>query len=1413
MNTQLAQAARYHGWLARLLSTAVGLWIMLLAVESVSAAAFVKADNTTDLNLAGSWATAGVPGSGDIAWWDNTFAPANNSAALGTNLTWAGIIVTNNLQSSFTINATGTNALTLGTGGVNMSNANQSFTINSPVIQGSNQTWIVNAGQSLTLDGAVNGGSASADGTYNLTLSGSGTVGFNGSYADGGTDSKGQAILINSNTVNINPGTGGSFVSAKKVVIGNIAGSLTTVNIQSGTTAWITTNYLVMSDNATASSVLNVTGGQMLINNTTYPFVVGLKGTGVVSVASSTLFIGSNSLATFGSYSSSGFTGADGTLNINNGGTVIVSNSTQYFALGNGGPSSYGTGHLNLNSGGTLVCGRNIIKNQANAKGYVTFNGGTLKVATNSATFMQGLTAATISTNGATIDDGGLAVTIAQPLLHDATLVADGGLAKQGAGTLTLSGTNTYNGTTAVNAGSLVITPASAGAPGSYLLATGATLKVRANFAGDVMGVSAMTLNSGSALTLDESSLSGPLIVVANALTTGSTVTLNLTNMTIVTAGQYPLISYGSLGGAGAAGFVLGATPQVSGLVLSVVNNAANHTVDLLAAPTTQVLTWNGTLNGTWDIGGAANWKSGALYTQTGGTGPIVTFDDSASGTTAITLGVTVSPTSVVVSNANLTYSVIGAGQIAGSGGLVKQGNGTFTLATLNTMTNATLILGGTLQLGDGAAYDGSVGGGILDNAALVVANPNSQTMNNVISGSGSLTKSGSGTLTLTSSNTLSGAVTVNAGTLALNPGGAGGTVPVLGAVSSVTIGSGSALTMAGANALGLSTNPVVPPVIIAGNASLSATGPGSHAIGSLSLGDYSTGGTLSGPGGIVVNGNFTNISASAVNLGNLSCNSTNILLTGSGTPTLTVNGNFNLVAPGSGTYETVITGDPNGSPAILTTTGNVTVNRSYLELEYLTWNFDLGTNTFNFTNKFTIGKNPGLPALMSWNSGNGFIAISNNFFTIADAIGNNNGAVGELDVNGGNLVISNTAGGRCLIGNAGTATISVSGGSLSFTGNAMVEIGGDITYPQNGASGTLTISGGSVVLGPATPALMVGVAGTNKSGVTATSVTGTVNLNGGTLTSWAGIVPGSTTGSSYLNFNGGTLKAGTNNRAFLQGLTSATVQPGGAIIDDGGYNVVIGEALVDGGGGLAKLGAGTLVLTNSSTYSGQTTVSNGTLLVDGSVSGSGVSVVQGTLGGVGTIAAPVAIGSAGVLTPGSNGLGTLTINGDLQLGGSLLVGVNKSLSQSNGMIVVSGLETNSGSGVVTITNSGTGFAVGDTFQLFNQPVLNGEALSVTSGGGVVWTNMLAVNGTIQVLSVAPAINPLPGVLQQSVSGGLVQISWPTNLGWILQAQTNPISTGLTTNWVNVLGSQTITNSSIQVNPAEGSVFYRLVHP
>ena len=62
------------------------------------------------------------------------------------------------------------------------------------------------------------------------------------------------------------------------------------------------------------------------------------------------------------------------------------------------------------------------------------------------------------------------------------------------------------------------------------------------------------------------------------------------------------------------------------------------------------------------------------------------------------------------------------------------------------------------------------------------------------------------------------------------------------------------------------------------------------------------------------------------------------------------------------------------------------------------------------------------------------------------------------------------------------------------------------------------------------------------------------------------------------------------------------------------------------------------------------------------------------------------------------------------------------------------------------------------------------------------WTNKLAVDGSIQALSVVSTIASYPTNISYSVSGGVLTITWPaTHLGWILQNQTNSLSVGLTT--------------------------------
>ncbi|HSY20144.1 MAG TPA: hypothetical protein VK815_17490, partial [Candidatus Acidoferrales bacterium] len=65
-------------------------------------------------------------------------------------------------------------------------------------------------------------------------------------------------------------------------------------------------------------------------------------------------------------------------------------------------------------------------------------------------------------------------------------------------------------------------------------------------------------------------------------------------------------------------------------------------------------------------------------------------------------------------------------------------------------------------------------------------------------------------------------------------------------------------------------------------------------------------------------------------------------------------------------------------------------------------------------------------------------------------------------------------------------------------------------------------------------------------------------------------------------------------------------------------------------------------------------------------------------------------------------------------------------------------------------------------------------------------------------------------------SGNTLTLSWPTNLGWILQSQTNSLSAGLTVSsntWFDVTGSASITNTSITITPTNPATFFRLRRP
>lgn len=195
-------------------------------------------------------------------------------------------------------------------------------------------------------------------------------------------------------------------------------------------------------------------------------------------------------------------------------------------------------------------------------------------------------------------------------------------------------------------------------------------------------------------------------------------------------------------------------------------------------------------------------------------------------------------------------------------------------------------------------------------------------------------------------------------------------------------------------------------------------------------------------------------------------------------------------------------------------------------------------------------------------------------------------------------------------LNNDATVTeVTVEGGSLRSTGTGSTAFAIILVNASAPASGTaslgstLTLSSGEISVASPIGGIRFGAGGTAGNA----AITGTLNLDGGVLTA-ARIYEGTgaaTPTVSRLNFNGGTLQAlasTANGATFLTNLDFANVKAGGAVIDTNGANITIGQALVadatSTGGGLTKLGAGTLTLTGANTYTGATTVSAGKLAI-----------------------------------------------------------------------------------------------------------------------------------------------------------------------------------------------------------------------
>jgi fibronectin-binding autotransporter adhesin len=326
----------------------------------------------------------------------------------------------------------------------------------------------------------------------------------------------------------------------------------------------------------------------------------------------------------------------------------------------------------------------------------------------------------------------------------------------------------------------------------------------------------------------------------------------------------------------------------------------------------------------------------------------------------------------------------------------------------------------------------------------------------------------------------------------------------------------------------------------------------------------------------------------------------------------------------------------------------------------------------------------------------------------------------------------------------------------------------------------------------------------------------------------------GTGTFTSTRTFSGGTIGATAD---WASSLSMALSPTNGSITFQAAdanavaHNITL-SGVLSGTGGLMKTGSGTLTLSGANTYSSNTVIAAGTLaLVEpGSISnssviniGSGATLdVTGrnddtltlnngrTLTGDGSINGKLATMAGSTLIPGAS-IGTLTVTNNIVLGGNLLMELNRTNAQTSDKLN-SILGTITGGGTLTVTNLGPNLQAGDAFQLFSSAVSGFATITLpatnSSGGTYNWTNKLAQDGSIQVLTVTPA-NLVPGNIQFNVSGNRLNLAWPTNAGWLLQMQTNSLAD---TNWVTLPASDQLTSTNITINPANDGIFFRLVH-
>lgn len=321
---------------------------------------------------------------------------------------------------------------------------------------------------------------------------------------------------------------------------------------------------------------------------------------------------------------------------------------------------------LILNGGALVLAGSNL------ANGGFTVNSGTLQFGDG---FADSPWAGSITNQGIVVFNPGTALT------YTDAIRGAGAVVKRGFGALTLSGALEYAGSTTIESGKLSLSTPKTGT-GALHVASGANLEIkRATTATAAITAASSTLNSAR-LDFHFNNLglnaTAPLQVAGNLANSGFTA-IYIAAPGSLAVGSYPLIKYGSYTSNAFSFFNLGA-PLNPRVTASIQNNSANQSIDLVITEV-DFLKWTGSTDGNWDTF-TPNWiLSSSGLTSTYAAGDFARFDDSAPGTTSLTLMGDPQPGFMLVTNQSKHYTFGGFSGIGDGGGLIKEGAGTLTLA------------------------------------------------------------------------------------------------------------------------------------------------------------------------------------------------------------------------------------------------------------------------------------------------------------------------------------------------------------------------------------------------------------------------------------------------------------------------------------------------------------------------------------------------------------------------------------------------------------------------------------------------------------------------------------------------------------------------------------------------------------